>query len=243
MPCIELRGASFGYFESDPVLERCDLSIGDGLTLLLGPNGCGKSTLLKLLAGIERPDDGEVLVCGHDLWRDEVASRRALAYLPEQPDLTPYATVEEILKLVFGLRGASGLSLQEAVRTLGLEGLERRTVRQLSKGQRRRVILAAARLGRPRVLLLDEPLDALDRPTRAATLDWVVAHCAAGGAAVVVTHELEPFVAAVCRVVTVRAGRLTQVADGMPALQPDASQELAIRMGRLEAWAGGTVLD
>lgn len=238
-PSIELRKARFGYFETTPVLERCDLRLGDGLTLLLGPNGCGKSTLLKLMAGIERPDDGEVLVCGHDLWQDEVASRRALAYLPEQPDLTPYATVGEILTLVHGLRGSSGLSVPEAVDRLGLAGLERRTVRQLSKGQRRRVILAAARLGRPRVLLLDEPLDALDRPTRAATLDWVFQHCATGGAAVVVTHELEPFAAAVRRVVTVRDGRLTLVADGMAPLEPDATQDLKNRLQQLETWAGG----
>lgn len=239
LPYIELRGASFGYFEAQPVLERCDLRLGDGLTLLLGPNGCGKSTLLKLMAGIERPDVGEVLVCGHDLWHDEVASRRALSYLPEQPDLTPYATVGEILKLVAGLQGGPGLSVSEAIRTLGLTGLERRTVRQLSKGQRRRVILAAARLGRPRVLLLDEPLDALDRPTRGATLDWIFGHCAAGGAAVVVTHELEPFAAAVRRVVAVQEGRWRLAADDMSHLEPAATQHLEIRMQRLEAWAGG----
>ena len=75
------------------------------MSLVVGPNGCGKSTLLELAAGVEIPAQGRVTVAGFDLWREEVDSRRHIAYLPEHPDLTPYATVAEILALVCGFAG------------------------------------------------------------------------------------------------------------------------------------------
>ena len=86
---IRFHQASFAYRDGEPVLSGVDLEIPAGLTLLLGPNGCGKSTLLKLAAGVEQPDAGRVEVDGKDLWVDEVEARRSLAYVPEQPDLTP----------------------------------------------------------------------------------------------------------------------------------------------------------
>ena len=102
---IRLRGVSFAYRAGEPVLDKVDLAIAAGLTLLLGPNGCGKSTLMRLIAGVERPDAGRVEIGALDLWTAEAAARKDLAYVPEQPDLTPYATVEEILRLVCRLRG------------------------------------------------------------------------------------------------------------------------------------------
>lgn len=235
---VELQDVDFAYFRKQPVLRRCDLRLGSGLTLLLGTNGCGKSTLLKLIAGVEKPDRGRLLIHGHDLWDEEVEARRCLAYLPEQPDLTPYATVSEILMLVARLRLAAGAKasaseiearVSEALSLLGLEGLGARTVRQLSKGQRRRVILAAAQLGTPKLLLLDEPLDALDRRTRERTLSWIDDLCADGGSAVVVTHEIEPFVSKVRRVVTVHDGRVETISE----LPPSTDERLEV----LERWA------
>ncbi len=132
---IVLRGVRFGYSEGEPVLDRVDLDIPAGLTLLLGPNGCGKSTLMRIAAGVERPDAGSVAIDGHDLWKDEVAARASLAYVPEQPDLTPYATLEEILALVCRLRGAPIARAAEALERVGLAGLGRRSVRELSMGQ------------------------------------------------------------------------------------------------------------
>ena len=101
---IRFHQAAFAYRESEPVLSGVDLEISPGLTLLLGPNGCGKSTLLKMAAGIERPDSGRVEIDGRDLWVDEAAARRGLAYVPEQPDLTPYATVREVAPLIAASR-------------------------------------------------------------------------------------------------------------------------------------------
>jgi ABC-type multidrug transport system ATPase subunit len=204
---IRFHQASFAYREKELVLAGVDLEIREGLTLLLGPNGCGKSTLLKLAAGIERPDAGRVEIDGRDLWVDEEESRRGLAYVPEQPDLTPYATVGEILDLVCRLRGEPRQRGREALETAGLGGLSHRSVRELSMGQRRRAVLAAAFVGTPRHALLDEPLEAMDRTAREDLLAWVDRLLASGAAVVVVSHDIEPFVPRASRALGVRNGR------------------------------------
>lgn len=200
---IRFQDVSFAYVKKETVLRHVDLSFEPGLTLLLGPNGCGKSTLLKLAAGVEQPDSGTITVEGHDLWKEEVASRRDLAYLPEHPDLTPYASIGEILRLVCRIRGEPASSAGEALGFFGMEGLSGRTVRELSKGQRRRAIFAAALIGRPRYLLLDEPLDGMDRVARKQIMLWFDAHLSAGSTLVVVSHELEPFIPLCSRAVTI----------------------------------------
>lgn len=204
---IRFHQASFSYRDKEPVLSGVDLEIRGGLTLLLGPNGCGKSTLLKMAAGIERPDSGRVEIDGKDLWVDEEEARRGLAYVPEQPDLTPYATVGEVLDLVCRLRGEPREKGREALETAGLGGLAHRSVRELSMGQRRRAVLAAAFVGTHRHVLLDEPLEAMDRTARGDLLAWVDRLLASGAAVVVVSHDIEPFVPNAARALAVRGGR------------------------------------
>jgi ABC-2 type transport system ATP-binding protein len=230
---IRLHQAAFSYRGAEPVLAGVDLEIAPGLTLLLGPNGCGKSTLLKLAAGIERPDSGRIEIDGHDLWTDEVAARRGLAYVPEQPDLTPYATVREVLDLVCRLRGEPREQGREALERVGLGKLSHRSVRELSMGQRRRAVLAAALVGTPRNALLDEPLEAMDRGAREDLLAWTDRLVAAGAAVVVVSHEIEPFAPRATRALSVRGGRCL---DAGP-LPSDPAERLALldRMARGEA--------
>ena len=233
---IQLHQASFSYRndrDAEPVLAGVDLTISPGLTLLLGPNGCGKSTLLKLAVGIERPDAGRIEIDGQDLWVDEAAARRGLAYLPEQPDLTPYATVREILALVCRLRGEPRERGREALERVGLGTLTHRSVRELSMGQRRRAVLAAALVGTPRHALLDEPLEAMDRGAREDLLAWTDRLVAAGAAVVVVSHEIEPFAPRAARALAMRGGRCV---DAGP-LPDDAAERLALldRMARGEA--------
>jgi len=208
---IAFSGVSFGYRTDVDVLHEMSLTVEPGITLLLGPNGCGKSTLLKVGAGVERPRTGSVTVHGHDLWREEVLARSHLAYLPEQPDLSPYATVAEILLMVAGLRAQPPASVHEALAWVGLDGLGNRTVRELSMGQRRRAVLAAARIGNPDCLLLDEPLEAMDRAFRSRMIDWLRALRNQGATLVVVSHEIESFAAIADRAVTLRQGRALMV--------------------------------
>ncbi|HVT57158.1 MAG TPA: ABC transporter ATP-binding protein [Thermoanaerobaculia bacterium] len=227
---IRFHQASFDYRPGETVLAGVDLTLLPGLTLLLGPNGCGKSTLLKLAAGIEVPDQGWIEIDGHDLRRDEVAARRGLAYVPEQPDLTPYATIGEILDLVCRLRGEPRDRGAAALARVGLLQLAHRSVRELSMGQRRRGILAAALVGMPQHVLLDEPLEAMDRGARDDILGWIDRLVAGGAVVVVASHDIEPFAERATRALTLSGGRPVAV-EPLPAAGP-SRLELLERMAR-----------
>ncbi len=221
---IQLVGVRFGYGDGGAVIDGVDLRLEPGLTLLVGPNGCGKSTLLKLMAGVEPPDEGQVFVEGHDLWKDEVAAREALAYLPEHPDLSPYASLLETARLVCRLRGEPLARAEAALAEAGLAARAHASVRELSAGQRRRALLAAAWIGTPRVALLDEPLESLDRALRERVVRWTFDLAQAGATVVVVSHELEPFASIARTVISVREGR----AMGPILLEGEAASRLAL---------------
>ena len=226
---IRFECISFSYEKEEPVLMSVDLEIGPGLTLFLGPNGSGKSTLLKLAAGVEKPDSGLVTVDGHDLWKAEAEARSRLAYLPEQPDLTPYATLKEVLGLVCRLRGEplnAGLSSLEF---FGLLPLAHRSVRELSMGQRKRAVWAAVQIGSPRYLLLDEPLETLDRGIRDEVVAWVHKRVREGAAVAVVSHAIEPFL--------MTASRAAAFRDRRPILYENLPQNPTDKLAFLEKLA------
>jgi ABC-type multidrug transport system ATPase subunit len=229
---ISIRNVRFSYGRGANALHCESLDIPSGVTLLLGPNGAGKSTLLKLLAGVEQPASGTVHVDGHDMWRDEAAARASLAYVPEHPDLTPYATVGEVLGLVCRLRGRPTEEGNHALTTVGLEGLGGRSVRELSMGQRRRAVLAAAFIGTPSTLLLDEPLEAMDRGMRAWLLTWIESANARGATTLIATHDIEPFVDI--------ASRAVVAAKGTPTLRDPLPTNRQERGRVLDTWARGT---
>jgi ABC-type multidrug transport system ATPase subunit len=212
---ISLRGVRYSYGPGGAGLDCPELDLGPGLTLVLGPNGAGKSTLLRLAAGIERPDAGVVAVAGHDLWREEVAARAALAYVPEYPDFSPYATMEEVLLLVCRLRKRPPGEAGEALERVGLAELRWRSVRELSMGQRRRALLAAALIGDPRVVVLDEPLESMDRATRELIVGWVERLRDQGRCVLVATHETAPFARSADCLLLVEEGR-TRLLDPVP---------------------------
>lgn len=222
---ISLRNARFGYGRNATAFACDALDIPAGVTLLLGPNGAGKSTLLKLIAGVEQPTSGTIAIDGQDLWRDEVAARAALAYVPEHPDLTPYATVGEVLGLVCRLRGRPVEEGTRALETVGLDGLGDRSVRELSMGQRRRAVLAAAFIGEPSTLLLDEPLEAMDRAMRAWLTSWITGASARGATVVIATHDIEPFVDLARRAVVVTRG-VPELVDPLPLDASDRARLL-----------------
>ena len=230
---ISLRDVRFGYSRGTTAFACDTLDVGAGVSLLLGPNGAGKSTLLKLISGVEQPTAGSVCIEGHDLWRDEVAARAALAYVPEHPDLTPYATVGEVLGLACRLRGRPVDDGIRALEVVGLRDLGDRSVRELSMGQRRRSVLAAAFLGEPTTLLLDEPLEAMDRPMRVWLTSWISDASARDATIVIATHDVEPFVHLARRAIAVSQGG-ARVVDPLP-------DEQDARMTLLERSAHGTL--
>lgn len=204
---IRFENVSFSYLKDEPILNETKLKVPPGLSLLLGPNGCGKSTLLKLASGVEKPDSGKISIDGHDLWEDEVAARQNITYLPEQPDLTPYATLKEILDLTCRLRGEPLEKGNEALKFFDLQNLADRTVRELSMGQRRRAVFAAALIGTPNHLLLDEPLEAMDRNIQKEIISWISLPVNDGKVVVVASHSIEPFIDLVSQAIMIRSGK------------------------------------
>jgi ABC-2 type transport system ATP-binding protein len=208
---IVFENVAFDYTNDRPLFRGLSLAFGPGLTLLLGLNGSGKSTLLKLAAGVEKPDAGRILVEGRDLWKEEAASRRSLAYLPEQPDVTPYATIRDVIRLVCRLRGEQPSRGDEALELFDLASCAGRSIRELSQGQRRRAVFAAAMIGAPRDLLLDEPLEAMDRKIRGEILAWLERRLAEGATAVIISHDIEPFIASASAAVGMKDGRASAI--------------------------------
>jgi ABC-2 type transport system ATP-binding protein len=203
---IQLRDVVFGYDGKREALRLPSLDINPGVTLVVGPNGAGKSTLLRLIAGIDAPAQGTITIDGHDLWRDEVAARSRIAFVPEYPELTPYARVVDALQLVAALRGAPETSVVDALVRVGLLEVGSRTIREMSMGQRRRMMLATALIATPPVVILDEPLETLDAEMRAFLPGWVGELKASGHTIVVATHDRPPFASLVDAVLSVSSG-------------------------------------
>jgi molybdate transport system ATP-binding protein len=213
------------------VVQRGSLSldvgieVGDGEVLaVLGPNGAGKSTLLRVLAGLLAPDGGSVVLDGREVWDDEgmhvPAHRRAIGMVFQDLLLFPHLSVAD--NVAFGLRtrGVPKANARPAAEAwlarVGLEGLGGRRPAQLSGGQAQRAALARALVGDPRVLLLDEPLSALDARTRLTVRAELRRHLADfAGSTVLVTHDPVDAMALADRVVVVEDGGVVQA--GTPA--------------------------
>ena len=217
-PRVRIEGVSHRY-GAVVALEAVSLDIADGEFLtLLGPSGCGKTTLLRIVAGFERPGAGRVLLAGEDV-TSRPAHKRATNMVFQRPTLFPHLDV--FANVAFGLQIA-GVSreqqrsrVREALELVRLEGYERRRSHEMSGGQMQRVALARALVNRPKVLLLDEPLSALDLKIRLemeAELRRV--HRETGATFVYVTHDQREAMALSDRVAVMNAGRIEQL--GVP---------------------------
>ncbi len=157
---------------------------------LLGPNGAGKSTTLRAIAGLVRPDRGQIRIAGHDLASDRLAALSAAGFLVEGPALPPDLTCRQALRyLRLYHPGVPTSRVDEVLGEVGLTAVADRRVRHLSHGMKQRLGIAGALLGRPRLLVLDEPLNGLD-PAGIRELGSLVRRLAAGGAGVLVSSHL-----------------------------------------------------
>ena len=202
-------------FEGTAVVDDVDLTLAPGSVLaVLGPSGCGKSTLLRTVAGLERPASGRVLLDGDDLARTPT-HRRGFALMFQDGQLFEHLDVGGNVAYPLRLRRTGRAERRRRVAELlglvGLEGYADRLPATLSGGERQRVALARALAVEPRLLLLDEPLSALDRGLRerlAGDLHDILR--AAGVTAVLVTHDQEEAFAVADTMAVMRAGRLVQ---------------------------------
>ncbi|OLL76400.1 ABC transporter, ATP-binding protein [Pseudonocardia sp. Ae168_Ps1] len=191
-------------------LDGVDLVLEAGsLTGLLGPNGAGKSTLVNLVSGLRRADSGTVRLFGGD--PRVAANRVALGTTPQQTGLPETLRVGEIVRFV-SEHFPDPVPAGELLARFGLDGLERRQSGGLSGGQRRRLALALAFAGRPRLMLLDEPTTGLDVEGRRALWDPVREFHAGGGTVLLTTHYLDEIETLAERVVVLAQGRIR--ADG-----------------------------
>ncbi|MEV0730702.1 ABC transporter ATP-binding protein [Polymorphospora sp. NPDC050346] len=193
-------------YQTVRALDRVSMEIRAGeLVGLLGPNGAGKSTLINLLTGLRRPTGGRVELCGGDP-RDP-ASRRHLGVTPQETGLPPTLRVREVVDFV-AAHYPDPIRRDELLDRFGLTDLAKRQTGGLSGGQKRRLAVALAFVGRPRVVLLDEPTTGLDVQARRALWDGIRSFHVEGGAVLLSSHYLEEIEELAQRVVVLGGGRV-----------------------------------
>jgi ABC-2 type transport system ATP-binding protein len=192
---VELKGVVKRYSEILAV-DHVDLTIKVGEIFgLLGPNGSGKSTTLKMLLGLVQPDSGSVSVLGTDVQKDPVAVKQLVGYVPESPRLYEFLTGIEYLDFIgdiYGIQTAEKKSrITEYLKALQLEGREGDMITGYSEGMKQKIALISAFLHRPKLLILDEPLNALDPRSARIVKDFLHELKTQGVTTIISTHVLE----------------------------------------------------
>lgn len=226
-------------FGSTSIIPGLDLVIENGeFVVFVGPSGCGKSTLLRLIAGLEAPDAGTRIVFGDQDVTQRPVEHRGVGMVFQSYALFPQMTVAANIGYGLRIRGVSPAeekrSVGELVDLVRLGGLENKRPAELSGGQRQRVALARAVAVRPRVLLLDEPLAALDAKLKESLRDELAEllrrlHITA----IHVTHDQQEALAIADRLAVMRAGRIVQVGRGEDLYRAPAHPFVAEFLGRV----------
>ncbi len=231
-------------FDATPVLRGIDLKVEDGeLLALLGPSGSGKTTLLRIIAGLDWPDAGSLVVAGQD-WLALPAQKRRIGFVFQQYALFPHMSVRD--NIAFGLtvrpRGERPTSTQinatvdNLLNLLQIDHLADRFPSQLSGGQRQRVALGRALAIQPSVLLLDEPFGALDAAIRRDLRRWLrEVHEKTGSTTIFVTHDQEEAFELADRVVVMGDGQISQIGTADEIHDHPASAFVAQFMGAVIA--------
>jgi len=224
-------------------VQDVSFDVPDGeLFTLLGPSGCGKTTLLRMLAGFETPDEGRILLAGSDI-AQVLPHQRPVNMMFQNYALFPHLTVRD--NIAFGLRRAGmqrpeiDARVAEMVALVKLEGFEMRKPDQLSGGQKQRVALARSLARRPQVLLLDEPLAALDKKLRESTqFELMELQRRLGTTFIIVTHDQEEAMTVADRIGVMDGGRLEQVASPRELYEAPGSRWIAEFVGDVNMFEG-----
>jgi putrescine transport system ATP-binding protein len=234
-PLVRFEGVT-KRFGDQTAVNRVDLAIYEReFFALLGPSGCGKTTLMRMLAGFETPDEGRVLLAGEDL-AGVPPHRRPVNMMFQSYALFPHLSVFD--NVAFGLRqdGMAKADIQarveEMLAMVKLEPFARRRPNQLSGGQRQRVALARAIAKRPKMLLLDEPMAALDKKLREETqFELKDLQAELGMTFLIVTHDQEEAMIVADRIAVMREGAIEQVAPPAQIYEAPASRYVADFLG------------
>jgi spermidine/putrescine transport system ATP-binding protein len=224
-------------------LDGIDLTVGDGeFVTLLGPSGCGKTTLLRAIAGFEQIDSGAIALEGRDLTR-LAPHHRPVNTVFQSYALFPHMTVARNVGYALEVRGVGTRDREarvaDALDKVGLGGLGARKPAQLSGGQRQRVALARTIVAEPRLLLLDEPLSALDRNLRQAMqIELKDLQHRLGIAFVFVTHDQEEALTMSDRIVVMRSGRIEQAGTPRDIFRKPATRFVAEFIGETNLFQG-----
>ena len=216
---LELQHLSRSY-RGIPAISDVSFQVKAGeIVGFLGPNGAGKSTTVKIITGLLRPNDGRVLFEGKDIYADLLAWRVTFGYIPEEAHLYTWMSATEYLQLVGRLRGMRERLIEEKatamLELLGLESWRHSPMTVYSKGMRQRVLMAAALMRDPKMLVFDEPLSGLDVLSSRLFRDLLHELAAAGKAVLYISHVLE-IVEQVCdRVIVIAQGKV--LADAPPS--------------------------
>lgn len=221
----------------DSVVKRYGDKVAvDGLTLevrpgelfaFLGPNGAGKTTTIKMIAGLLTPNEGSITVCGHRMSGDGLLAKAQLAYVPDQPFVYDKLTGREFLYFVAEMYRMTSAERDEVldmlIDRLDMASFLDQLEGSYSHGMKQRVVLAAAMLHQPRVLVIDEPMVGLDPRTVRTVKDLFLEISGSGGAVFMSTHTLEVAEAVADRIGIIHHGRLLTV-ETLPELRKRATQ-------------------
>jgi ABC-2 type transport system ATP-binding protein len=205
---------------------------------LVGPNGAGKTTTLRCLCGIMAPSAGSISIAGHDIQGDAVEAKRALAFIPDEPHLFDYLTVDEHLRFVARLYGVPDVEARMVPLLSELELLDKRSAlpAELSRGMRQKLAIACGLLHSPQALILDEPLTGLD-PGGMRKMKNTIAARAREGSAVVLSSHLLHLVEELCtKLLVMRKGRcvaygtIGQIIEGRPDLAGRSLEEIFLAL-------------
>jgi sulfate transport system ATP-binding protein len=232
MSVVVMRLTKRFHPASPPAVNEVSFEAPTGaITALLGPSGAGKSTVLRLIAGLELPDEGRILIDGEDCSRWPV-QKRGIGFVFQSYGLFDHMTVRQNIGFGLSVRRAKRAEIEarvsELLELIQLEGYGERRPSQLSGGQRQRVAFARALAVRPRLLLLDEPFGALDAKVRVELREWLRRlHAETRITTLLVTHDQEEAFAVAEHVVVILRGRVAQAGPPHEVLSSPASPEVA----------------
>jgi ABC-2 type transport system ATP-binding protein len=221
---LEARELTKSY-ASVPAVKDVTFSLSTGQVLgCLGPNGSGKSTTVKMLIGLLEPTRGEVLFDGKDIRKDLPGFRKCLGYVPEEPNLYPYLSGREYLEMVGTLRGMPGPSCERKIDAFldlfSLYAHRHASIASYSKGMRQRILLIAALMDDPRLLIFDEPLSGLDVTTALIFKNLIKSMGQQGKAVFYCSHVLEVVEQVCSHLLILRNGNVL-ASDTIAAFQND----------------------